>query len=145
MPHETTIKRFLSDWFGRFDRLEPIEVFLPDLHPDVVWDMEGIDENLHGHARVKAWYAGILAQLKTPTEHHLSQIEVDTDTVQFEVLFAAETKEGIKIGGRVKEHWRFETRADGRLLITHYKATPLDDVAPANSPLTDTPTIENAS
>ena len=49
----TDIPAFIADWFARLDRLDPIEAFLPDLHPEVHWDMPGVDLSLRGHDRVR--------------------------------------------------------------------------------------------
>jgi hypothetical protein len=35
----TRVRAFIADWFARFDRLAPIDAFLPNLHPQVDWDM----------------------------------------------------------------------------------------------------------
>ncbi len=121
------IRSFIADWFARFDRLDPIDAFLPDLHPDVDWDMPDVDTALSGHDRVRAWYRGVLEALQRPTEHHISKVEIKPDTAQFEVLFCATTVSGDHIEARVQEHWRFETRPDGRPLITHYSARFLQE------------------
>ncbi len=121
------IRGFIADWFARFDRLDPIDAFLPDLHPDVDWGMPDVDTTLSGHDRVRAWYRGVLETLQRPTEHHVSKIAIKPDEAQFEVLFRAATVSGDHIEARVQEHWRFETRPDGRPLITHYSTTFLQE------------------
>ena len=127
MSNETQIRAFIADWFARFDRLDPIEAFLPDLHPDVDWDMPDTDPALLGHDRVRAWYAGVLSTLQRPTEHHVSNIQVTPGAAQFEVLFRARTTTGETIEARVQENWRFDTRPDGRPLITKYSAKLLQE------------------
>lgn len=121
------IRGFIADWFARFDRLDPIDAFLPDLHPDVEWDTPDIDTALGGHDRVRAWYRGVLETLQRPTEHHVSKIVIKPGAAQFEVLFRATTVAGDLIEASVQEDWRFETRADGRPLITHYSAKFLQE------------------
>ena len=123
----TDIPAFIADWFARFDRLEPIEAFLPDLHPQVHWDMPDIDLSLTGHDRVRAWYIGVLETLQRPTEHHVSNIRVGDGTASFEVLLRARTFDGQLIEARVHEDWRFDFRPDGRPLITHYSAQMLEE------------------
>lgn len=125
MTDHSEIRAFIVNWFARFDRLDPIEAFLPDLHPDVDWDMPDADISLKGHDRVRAWYAGILETLQRPTEHHISKVEVTSNTAQFEVLFRAKTVTGDQIEAYVQEYWRFDTRPDGNPLITSYSATLL--------------------
>lgn len=110
------IRGFIADWFARFDRLDPIDAFLPD-----------IDTALGGHDRVRAWYRGVLETLLRPTEHHVSKIVIKPGAAQFEVLFRATTVAGDLIEASVQEDWRFETRADGRPLITHYSAKFLQE------------------
>ncbi|WP_425085065.1 nuclear transport factor 2 family protein [Ruegeria profundi] len=127
MTNYPEIRGFIADWFARLDRLDPIDAFLPDLHPDVDWDMPDIDTTLSGHDRVRAWYRGVLETLKRPTEHHVSKITITPGAAQFEVLFRATTIAGDHIEARVQEDWRFETRPDGRPLITHYSATLLQE------------------
>ena len=122
------VHSFIADWFQRFDRLDPVEAFLPDLHPDVVWDMPDIDPNLHGHARFKAWYAAVLDTLVPPTEHHLSNITVAGNTATFNVQLRARTRDGTTIQANVREDWHFTPRADGTPLITHYTATFLQEL-----------------
>lgn len=121
------IRLFIADWFARFDRLDPIDAFLPDLHPDVHWDMPDVDTTLNGHDRVRAWYRGALANLQRPTEHHVSNVAITPGAAQFDVLFRAATVAGERLEARVRENWRFETRPDGRPLITHYSATFLQE------------------
>ncbi|WP_170753471.1 nuclear transport factor 2 family protein [Ruegeria lacuscaerulensis] len=121
------IRGFIADWFARFDRLDPIDAFLPDLHPDVDWDMLDVDTTLTGHDRVRAWYRGVLETLQRPTEHHVSKIAIKPNAAQFEVLFRATTVAGDRIEARVHENWRFEKRSDGRPLITHYSAQLLQE------------------
>jgi hypothetical protein len=116
------IRRFIADWFVRFDRLDPIEAFLPDLHPNVNWDMPDVDTTLSGHDRVRAWYRGVLETLQRPTEHHVSNVAITPGVAQFEVLFRATTVAGERLEARVQENWRFETRPNGSPLITHYSA-----------------------
>ncbi len=124
------IRGFIADWFARFDRLEPIEAFLPDLHPDVDWDMPDVDTTLNGHDRVRAWYRGVLETLQRPTQHHVSHVAITPGAAQFEVLFRATTREEDHIEARVQENWRFVTRPDGRPLITHYSAKILQKAEP---------------
>jgi len=126
MTHETEIRAFVADWFARFDRLEPIDAFLTDLHPNVVWDMPGIDLALAGHARVRDWYAGVLKTFESPTEHHVSQLEIGAETVSFNVLFRARTHQGDTVEAHVHEDWRIEIRPDGRPLITQYSAREIE-------------------
>ncbi|NOD77709.1 MULTISPECIES: nuclear transport factor 2 family protein [unclassified Ruegeria] len=121
------IRSFIADWFARFDRLDPIEAFLEDLHPDVDWDMPDVDATLTGHARVRAWYTDVLATLQRPTEHHVSKIKVTPGATEFEVLFRATTVSGEHIEARVQENWRFDTRPDGRPLITVHSAKLLQE------------------
>ncbi len=116
------IRGFIADWFARFDRLDPIEMFLRNLHPEVAWEMPDADNSLTGHDRVRAWYAEVLKTLQRPTEHHVSKIDISPDTARFEVLFRARTFSGEPIEARVQESWRFDTRPDGRPLITSYSA-----------------------
>ncbi|MEX0300791.1 MAG: nuclear transport factor 2 family protein [Leisingera sp.] len=118
---------FIADWFGRFDRLEPVEAFLADLHPNVDWDMPDADPNLEGHARVRAWYAGVLDTFQRPTEHHVTGITVGGSTVSFYVTFRSRTLRGGTIEAHVREDWRFEPRPNGRPLITHYSARLLEE------------------
>ena len=127
MPDYPEIRSFIADWFARFDRLDPIGEFLPDLHPDVHWDMPDVDTTLSGHDRVRAWYRGVLETLQRPTEHHVSKVAIKPGAAQFEVLFRATTVAGEQIEARVQENWRFETRPDGRPLITHYSAKFLQE------------------
>ncbi|NOD36499.1 MULTISPECIES: nuclear transport factor 2 family protein [unclassified Ruegeria] len=121
------IRSFITDWFAGFDRLDPIDAFLQDLHPDVDWDMPDIDAALIGHERVRAWYAKVLATLQSPTEHHVSNIEITPDAAQFEVLFRAQTIAGEAIEARVQENWRFDVRPNGRPFITSYSAKLLQE------------------
>lgn len=118
---------FIADWFARFDRLDPIEAFLSDLHPQVEWDMLDVDRNLNGHDRVRSWYAGVLETFQAPTEHHVSDIKVSRNQVTFIVLFRATTFQGEILELRVLEHWRFDQRPNGRPLITHYSAQILEE------------------
>ena len=127
MTENPKLVGFIGDWFARFDRLDPIDAFLPDLHPQVVWDMPDIDRALTGHARVRAWYDGVLATLQRPTEHHVSDIEIGKGQAAFTVLFRARTHDGTPIEARVREHWRFDLRPDGKPLITHYSAQMLEE------------------
>ena len=127
MTDTSKISAFIADWFARFDRLNPIDAFLPDLHPQVDWDMPDVDRALTGHARVRAWYEGVLAPLQRPTEHHVSDIEIGDGRAAFTVLFRARTHDGAQIEARVREHWRFDLQADGRPLITHYSAQILEE------------------
>lgn len=127
MTDTSKISGFIADWFARFDRLDPIDAFLPDLHPQVDWDMPDVDRALTGHARVRAWYEGVLATLQRPTEHHVSDIEIGDGRAAFTVLFRARTHDGAQIEARVREHWRFDLQADGRPLITHYSAQILEE------------------
>lgn len=129
MTPDKQIHNFIADWFARFDRLDPIDVFLTDLHPLVEWDMPDADPALSGHERVRAWYAGVLNTLLAPTEHHVSNIKVGDKTVSFTVLFCAQTYQGDKIEARVQENWRFEIRPDGRPLITHYSARLFEEAS----------------
>lgn len=120
MDQHEALLAFISDWFKRFDRLDPIDAFLPDLHPQVEWDMPDVDRSLTGHDRVRAWYTGVLETFRAPTEHHISDIDVQDGKVTFKVLFRAHTFAGEVVEASVRENWRFETRTDGRPLITHY-------------------------
>lgn len=120
------IRSFIADWFARFDRLDPIEAFLPDLHPEVDWDMPDADQGLNGHDRVRAWYSGVLSSFVAPTEHHISDIEIGDGTISFTVLMRARTHDARLIEAHVHEDWRFVLRPDGRPLITHYSAKPLE-------------------
>lgn len=126
MQTETRMKAFIADWFGRFDRLDPVEAFLPDLHPDVDWDMEDADRSLHGHARFKAWYAQILKTLQAPTEHEISDIRLSGNTVTFRVAVRARLMDGTPISLTAAERWTFALREDGAPLITAYAAKILD-------------------
>ena len=121
------IRAFIVEWFQRFDRLDPIDVFLPDLHPEVVWDMPDVDRTLSGHARERDWYETVQAALQRPTEHHVSKIKIASDTAEFEVLFRARNVSGSALEVRVQESWRFERRPDGRPLITYYSAKVLQE------------------
>lgn len=123
----TRVRAFIADWFARFDRLEPIDAFLPDLHPQVDWDMPDVDCSLTGHDRVRSWYQGVLNSFQAPTEHHVSDIEVGAGTATFIVLFRAATFDGVTVEARVREHWRFDLRPDGRPLITSYSAELLKE------------------
>lgn len=127
MTDHRIIHDFIVDWFARFDRLDPIEMFLPDLHPGVDWDMPDIDRSLHGHDRVRNWYAGVLETLQRPTEHHVSNVQITDAAATFEVLFRARTTSGDTIEARVREHWRFDVRTDGNPLITSYSAEILEE------------------
>lgn len=127
MNSNTTINDFIADWFHRFDRLEPAEAFLADLHPEVDWNMPNVDPELHGHERFRAWYADILKTFQRPTEHHVSDISVAGDAASFKVLLRARTIDGEAIEINVREHWRFKLRADGRPLITHYSVELLEE------------------
>jgi len=128
MTQTPDIPAFIADWFGRFDRLDPIEAFLPDLHPQVDWDMPDVDPSLTGHGRVKAWYVGVLDTFQRPTEHHLSNISVGDGTASFHVFFRARTHSGDWVEASVREDWRFEVQPNGRPLITSYAATFLDEI-----------------
>ncbi|MCA0907719.1 hypothetical protein LCM27_15055 [Ruegeria marisrubri] len=130
MTQNTEIRAFIADWFARFDRLDPIDAFLADLHPDVDWDMPDADPRLSGHARVRAWYAGVLETFQSPTEHHASDIETGDGWASFNVLFRARTHAGDTVEAHVREDWRFDTRPDGRPLITHYSARLLEETNP---------------
>ncbi|PSL19380.1 hypothetical protein [Shimia abyssi] len=125
--YQQIVRAFIADWFSRFDRLEPIDAFLPDLHPQVDWDMMDVDRSLFGHDRVRAWYVGVLQTLKAPTEHHVSDIEVGDGEASFNVLFRAKTYDGATIQANVHERWCFDIRADGRPLITKYTAQMIED------------------
>ncbi|WP_170328486.1 hypothetical protein [Ruegeria arenilitoris] len=127
MANDTQIRDFIADWFARFDRLDPIDAFLPDLHPQVDWDMPDTDRTLPGHDRVRAWYAGVLATLQSPTEHRVSDISVGDGAASFTVLFRARTFGGDTIEANVREDWRFDIRPDGRPYITHYSARMLEE------------------
>ncbi len=127
MNDYSEIRSFIADWFARFDRLDPIEAFLQDLHPDVDWDMPDVDTTLKGQERVRAWYANVLATLQRPTEHHVSKIEVTPGAAQFEVVFRAKTVAGESIEARVQENWRFDVKPNGRPLITSYSAKLLQE------------------
>lgn len=102
------IRSFIADWFARFDRLDPIDAFLLDFHPDVDWDMPDVDTTLSGHDRVRAWYRGVLETLQRPTEHHVSKIAIEPGTARFEVLFRARqsrasvSKRGFRKTGALK-------------------------------------------
>ncbi|UWQ90854.1 hypothetical protein K3727_19220 [Rhodobacteraceae bacterium M382] len=122
----TIVRAFIADWFARFDRLEPVDAFLSDLHPQVGWDMIDIDRTLSGHDRVRSWYQGVLNTFQAPTEHHVSDIEIGEGKVSFTVLFRANTFDGTTVEANVREHWRFDTRPDGRPLITTYTAELLE-------------------
>ncbi|WP_293574224.1 hypothetical protein [Phaeobacter sp.] len=89
--------------------------------------MPDVDLSLSGHARVRAWYDGILEIFQRPTEHHVSNIRVSDGTASFEVLLRARTFDGQLIEARVREDWRFDIRPDGRPLITHYSAQTLEE------------------
>ena len=127
MTDNPEIRAFIADWFSRFDRLDPIEAFLGDLHPDVDWDMPDVDTALSGHDRVCAWYAAVLDTFQRPTEHHVSEIKITPGAAEFEVLFRAKLLGGGTIEARVQENWRYETRPDGRPLITFYTAKFLEE------------------
>lgn len=127
MTDVAKITDFIADWFARFDRLDPVEAFLRDLHPQVNWEMPDADSRLNGHARVRAWYAGVLDTLQRPTEHHVSNIEIDPGQARFTVLFRARTQDGTQIEARVREHWRYDLQPDGRPLITSYSAQILEE------------------
>ncbi|MEX0277893.1 MAG: hypothetical protein AB3N19_10270 [Ruegeria sp.] len=114
MPNDTNIRAFIADWFARFDRLDPIEAFLPDLHPDVERNMPDLDTDLTGHDRVRLCYAGVLETLRKPTEHHVSEADVTPGTTSFEVLFRAKTKTGNRDEAPVSVDWQFAIRSDGR-------------------------------
>lgn len=120
------IRAFIADCFSRFDRLDPIEAFLGDLHPGVDWNMPDIDPALTGYDRVRAWYVGVLETLQRPTEHHISKIKITPGAAEFEVLFRAKTVGGDSIEARVQENWRFDIRPDGRPVITFYTAKFLE-------------------
>lgn len=123
------IRAFVADWFARFDRLEPIDAFLPDLHPQVDWDMMDADRSLSGHDCVRSWYQGVLNTFQAPTEHHVSGIEIGEGKVSFAVLFRARTFDGATVEANVRENWRFDIRPDGRPLITTYTAELLKEAA----------------
>ena len=127
MSTSPDVPAFIADWFARFDRLDPIGSFLPDLHPNVHWDMPDVDPALTGHQRVRAWYHGVLETFQRPTEHHVSNIQYDETSATFEVLFRARTFAGEIVEAHVREHWRFEIRPNGRPLITHYTAEILQE------------------
>lgn len=120
-------RAFVADWFHRFDRLDPIDAFLPDLHPDVDWDMMDVDRTLTGHGRVRAWYAGVLQSFQAPTEHHVSNLAIGDGKLSFNVLFRARTFDSTLIEANVREQWQFDTRPDGRPLITKYSAHLLEE------------------
>lgn len=122
MQDNQKIKDFIADWFSRFDRLDPIEAFLPDLAPDVDWDMPDADLSLTGHDRFKAWYEAILNTFERPTEHEISNIEIADGSLSFYVVLRARFKNGGSIEAKVREEWRFDVRPDGSPLLTHYKA-----------------------
>jgi hypothetical protein len=126
MTSETRMIRFITDWFQRFDRLDPPEAFLPNLAPDVEWDMPDIDPGLHGHNRFLAWYAGIRDLLEAPTEHRISGIALQGNSVSFTAAVAARTKSGEHLELTAEETWQFRFREDGEPLITHYSAKLLD-------------------
>ena len=119
------ISAFIADWFARFDRLAPLDTFLPNLHPQVDWDMPHVDRSLSGHNRVRAWYANVVETFQRPTEHHISNLSVSATAASFEVLFRARTFDGQLIVARVQEAWRFDIMPDGSPLITHYSAKML--------------------
>ncbi|MBE1284169.1 MAG: hypothetical protein GJ676_12735 [Rhodobacteraceae bacterium] len=123
MKDTTNVTSFIADWFERFDQLAPIGSFLPDLHPQVHWDMPDTDPDLHGHDRVRDWYDKVLATFTRPTEHHVTDIQVSDHDATFNVLFRGRTHQGELIELSVRETWRFEIRADGRPLITQYSAS----------------------
>lgn len=124
---EAAIAAFVADWFARFDRLAPADAFMPDLAPDVVWQMDGVDTTLHGHARFDAWYAGILTWLAAPTVHTVGPLHITKDPtrdgasfdVRFHVRVTGNTLAGDPVDLRAVEAWRVRQRPSGRPLITH--------------------------
>lgn len=120
MERYPEIQAFIADWFQRFDRLDPVDAFLPNLHPDVVWDMPDVNEALHGHARFKDWYAYILNTFARPTVHDLSDIQVTDKEVSFSVELRAKLLDGSALNVTAHEQWRYEIDRDGQPIITHY-------------------------
>lgn len=114
MPDDTNIRAFIADWFARFDRLNPIEAFLPDSHPGVEWNMPDLDTDLTGHDRVRLSYAGVLETPRKPTEHYVSEADVTPGTASFEVLFRAKTNTGNRVVAPVRVDWQFAIRSEGR-------------------------------
>lgn len=125
----TLIWAFIADWFTRFDRLEPIDAFLSDLHPQVDWDMPDVDRSLAGHDRVRSWYKGVLETFQSPTEHHVSDIQISEGKATFTVLFRAKTFDETTVEANVREHWHFDIRPGGRPLITTYTAEFLEEAS----------------
>jgi ketosteroid isomerase-like protein len=114
------MQAFIANWFARFDRLDPVDAFLPNLHPDVIWDMPDIDASLHGHDRFRAWYATVLSTFTSPTTHRLSDIHITENEVRFTVEMHANLLDGAPVHITAKEHWRYSLTAAGSPLITHY-------------------------
>ncbi|PLK70268.1 hypothetical protein C0V73_12875 [Rhizobium sp. TH135] len=120
MDKKQIMYNFITDWFYRFDRLDPVDAFLPNLHPDVEWDMPDVDRTLHGHARFRAWYVGVLASFLRPTQHDLSEIDVQEGTVSFKVRLRAQLAQGSHVDVTAREIWRYQLSEEGFPLLTHY-------------------------
>lgn len=120
MTQHHQMRAFIEDWFRRFDRLDPVDAFLPNLHHDVVWDMPDIDHDLHGHARFKAWYEQVLSTFAPPTVHDLHDIQITENEVRFSVELRARQLDGTPFHVTAKERWRYSLTSAGVPLITHY-------------------------
>ncbi|MES0811816.1 hypothetical protein ABLO27_20170 [Roseibium sp. SCPC15] len=127
MSNEAAMRAFITDWFQRFDRLDPPEAFLEDLDPNVEWNMPDVSVSLSGHERFLDWYAGVLESFEAPTEHHVSKISAGRSSADFEVLFRARLKNGSCVEMKVREQWQYVLRPDGQPLITRYSATPVKE------------------
>ncbi|MDD7911531.1 nuclear transport factor 2 family protein [Pseudovibrio exalbescens] len=126
MTHEDPIRLFIAQWFRRLDRLDPPETFLPFLDPEVEWNLPDADHTLHGHDRFLAWYQSILDVVEPPCTHHVSNIVVDKDTVEFDVCVEARLVSGQVMHERAHETWLFTTTAGGSISIKRYSADPIN-------------------
>ena len=120
MDTNQIIKDFITDWFQRFDRLDPVEAFLPNLAPNVDWNAPDSDLSLTGHDRFKAWYDDILETFERPTTHDVSNVVIGDGVAEFDVKLGARTKAGESVALTAREVWRFQQSEAGQPLITQY-------------------------
>ncbi len=118
------LKSLVTQWFQRFDKLEPEdEFFISHLSHNIHWEMP--DGVFHGHAGFREWYKVARDTFKPNCQHIVEQIDgVKESNGQFvgqlRVRLIAETYSGESVNMLVNEYWTFELDNDDQIVISKY-------------------------
>ncbi|MPW36035.1 NAD(P)H-dependent oxidoreductase [Vibrio sp. B1Z05] len=124
---ENRVKKLVKEWFAGFDKLpESGEQFLQSLSHDIQWSSP--EGDFTGHAGFNNWYQVVRGLFKADCQHIVENVEViegdDDIKASLRIRLIADTLDGQSVNMLINEQWSL-LEQDGRLLITHYKVTPV--------------------